>query len=929
MNPERLRQIEELYHSAYERIPDQREAFLNAACGNDAELLRDVWSLLAQDPLAGPMERPVLQVAADLLIDPPAVQWSPGTQLGPYEIVSRLGHGGMGEVFKARDARLGRDVAIKTAHEEFSGRFQREVRAISALNHPNICTLYDIGPNYLVMELVEGADLAGPVPIDTAIGYARQIVAGLEAAHEKGIIHRDLKPANIKVTPEGAVKILDFGLAKAIEITAAGQDTAPTFSMTEKGMILGTAAYMSPEQARGESVDKRADIWAFGVILYELLTGKMLFGGSTNVSDALAAVLTREPDFSALPQGTPPRVRRVLEHCLRKDPKQRLRDIGDARVLLDELAAEPVVEHRRHNARIGWLLAGVFAGLLAGFAAFHYRTAPAPAAVTRFEVPPPEGTTWGPLDFPAISPDGSRIVFGATKRDGTRSLWMRTMDSVNTLAIPGTESNSNSVGPGAWSPDGRAIAYVSDNRVRRLEIGVGSTQILASAPAFGRPAWSPAGIILFTGNESPYQLYQVPASGGDVKPATGSGTEEDFPSFLPDGRRFLYSRRTGTDTALYTGNLGSKEGERLAAGTSGTFVPPNWLLYLRGSTLVAQPFEPGKHSLSGGPIPIAEQVATIAFDGGGFSVSQSGVLAYRRTLPVEGSVLTWYDRQGKRLAAVGEPAFYTNPALSPDGKRLAVGRSDSATNTRDIWVLDLARGGSSRFTFDKADDMNPLWSPDGSRIAFSSVRKGRDRRDIYWKSADGAGADELLLDSAGSKSLEDWSPDGKLLLFNLNNEMHAETHALPISGDRKPYPVLKAPFTQTHGRFSPDGRWIAYSSNESGRLEVFVQNFPPAGVKWQISTGGGDEPSWRRDGKEIYFTSGTKLKAVDVKAVGSSFEAGIPKDLFEVPTIVDVPRRNRYVATADGQRFLFVTTQRSFDTVPFIVVQNWQTALKH
>src|SRR5450759_1008576 len=324
MNPDRLRQIEELYHLAGERTPDDRETFLTEACANDAELLRDVLARLAQDPEAGPMERPVLQMAASLLSDSPATQWTPGTQVGPYQIVSRLGEGGMGEVFKAHDSRLGREVAIKTAHQEFSGRFQREVRAISALNHANICTLYDIGPNYLVMELVEGETLAGPVPIDTAIGYARQIAAGLEAAHESGIIHRDLKPANIKVTPEGVVKILDFGLAKAIETPAT--DTV-TVSMTEKGMILGTAAYMSQEQARGEPVDKRADIWAFGAILYELLTGKMLFGGSKNVSDVLAAVLTREPDFHTLPKGVPQRVRRLLEACLRKDPKQRLRDI--------------------------------------------------------------------------------------------------------------------------------------------------------------------------------------------------------------------------------------------------------------------------------------------------------------------------------------------------------------------------------------------------------------------------------------------------------------------------------------------------------------------------------------------------------------------------------------------------------------------------
>ncbi len=337
---------------------------------------------------------------------------------------------------------------------------------------------------------------------------------------------------------------------------------------------------------------------------------------------------------------------------------------------------------------------------------------------------------------------------------------------------------------------------------------------------------------------------------------------------------------------------------------------------------MAQSFDPDKQSLSGEPIPVADQVAIVGPNGGGFSVSRNGDLAYRRALPSAPNDLTWYDRQGKRIGTVGEQAFYSGPALSPDGKRLAVGRLDPATDTRDIWVLDLARGVSSRFTFDKGDDLNPVWSPDGSRIAFSSDRTGK--RDIYWKAASGAGADELLLASEGSKSLEDWSADGRLLLFNLNN---TEVHAVPVSGDRKPYPVLKAPFTQAHVRLSPDGRWIAYSSTESGRLEVFVQNFPPAGGKWQISNSGGTEPSWRGDGKELYFLSGTKLQAVDVKAAGSSFEAGIPRDLFEVPEAT-AGRRNNYVATADGQRFLFVTTPKRIDTIPFVVVHNWQTALK-
>jgi len=858
---------------------------------------------------------------------------STGDKLGPYEILAPIGAGGMGEVYRARDTRLERVVAIKVSRTEFSDRFEREARAISSLNHPHICQLYDVGPNYLVMEYLEGTPLKGPLPVDQALKYAAQICDALDAAHKKNIIHRDLKPTNILITKQG-IKLLDFGLAKVGPVVRADEGTM-TMALTGKGQILGTLLYMSPEQVNGQEADSRSDIFSFGLVLYEMLTGKQAFAASTPAS-LIAAILERPaPSVAEVAPGT---LDRVLKRCLEKDPENRWQSARDLKAELEWMlesglnAAPPALEQRRRTARLGWLLAGVFAALLAAaaFGLVHGRTAAAPAAAIRFEVPLPEGTSWTPAGFPAVSPDGSRILFSAVKRDGTISLWIRPMDSVNAQAIPGTESELLS-GAG-WSPDGRSIVYAAEGKLRRLEIDGGSPRILGSATSV--PAWSAAGVILFTGGEAPFRLYQIPASGGEAKVATSSANPQFDPSFLPDGRRFLYFVPgggtggglfvSGAPVGLYAGSLDSKEVERLTDGSSGVFAPPNWLLYVRGSTLVAQSFDPAKHSLSGDPFPIAERVR-VNGGHGGFSVSQNGVLAYRRALPPSPDELIWYDRQGKRLGTVGEPASYSNPALSPDGKRLAIGRIDPATNTRDIWVLDLTRGVSSRYTFDKADDTNPVWSPDGSRIAFSSDRKGA--RDIYWKAAGGAGADEPVLATAGeAKSVEDWSADGKLLLFNVGTRA---IFALPLSGDRKPYPVLKASFAQSQGRLSPDGHWIAYVSAESGRQEVFVQNFPPAGGKWQISTGGGSEPSWRRDGKELYFMNDTKLEAVDVKEAGSSLEAGIPKELFDAPVDAGAARRNHYVATADGQRFLFVTATKSTDAAPFIVVQNWQAALKH
>lgn len=576
----------------------------------------------------------------------------------------------MGEVWKARDTRLDRIVAIKTSAEKFSDRFEREARAIAALNHPNICQVYDVGPDYIVMEYVEGKEIKGPLPLDLALKAAIQLAGALEAAHRKSITHRDLKPANILTTKSG-IKVLDFGLAKFEVLKPKPNEATETKALTEEGAIVGTLQYMAPEQLQGKPTDARSDIFSFGCVLYEIVTGKRAFRGdnqATLIATLIAAIMDRDPEPLAVNQ---PALDRIVKTCLAKDPDDRWQSASDLKrelawVLEGGVDADlpaPLVERRRSGERLGWLLSGVLAALLAAFAIFYYRNASAPVAVVRFEIPPPEGTSWGQLDFPVLSPDGSRIMFGATKPDGSRSLWVRSMDSVKVQPIPGTESGN--VSAGAWSPDGRAIAYTTDNTLRRVEMMGGSSQILTSAPVGVMPAWSQAGIILFSLRQPPTRLYQIPASGGDSKRAVASGDSQFCPSFLPDGRHFLFGVYTQSNSGLHIGSLDSKEEKLIAAGSSGLFVPPSWLLNVRGSNLMVQSFDPARQALSGDPIPIADQVAVVGPNGGGFSVSRN-VLAYRRSPPPAANDLTWYDRSGKRLGTVGERAVYTSPALSPD-----------------------------------------------------------------------------------------------------------------------------------------------------------------------------------------------------------------------------------------------------------------------
>jgi eukaryotic-like serine/threonine-protein kinase len=884
---------------------------------------------------------------------------TPGSQIAHYRITAKLGEGGMGAVYRATDTKLNRDVAIKVLPPAFAEdaarmqRFEREAQVLASLNHPNIAAIYGIEENAIVMELVAGEDLKGPLPVGTVIDYARQIAAGLEAAHEKGIVHRDLKPANIKVTPDGVVKLLDFGLAKAREESASASSAAtptmsPTLSlaMTQAGMILGTAAYMAPEQARGKPVDRRADIWAFGVILYELLTGAMLFGGGETVSDSLAAVLTREPDYAALPKDTPPRLRKLIERCLRKDPKQRLRDSGDARLLLDEAepaAAAPMV---RSNSRLWMAAAAVLMLALAALATIHFRETVPQAPVVRFQVPSPDGAAF-PRGEMALSSDGRKLVFIASAAGGgaTQSiLWIRSFDSLETRPLAGTESG---IFP-FWSPDGRFVAFTSGGKLKKVDVSGGPPQTLCSVPG-NLPSggfWHADGTIYFGGGRQ--GIMRVAESGGNAAPVitpdrAGGEAVHSYPYLLPDGKHLLtlISFETIDKDGVFLISLDGKERKRLvSASRSFDFAPPRGdqasghLLFVRQDTLMDQPLNPRTYEPAGEPFPVVEHIGFSRYTSF-FTVSPSGALAYQTRATGGFRQLTWFDRTGK-AEPMGSAAEYAAVALSRDGTRAAVTQTDAQSANTDLWLFDLVRGIPTRFTFDEAEEGDPVWSPDGRTVAFSSRRDGV--AGLYVKDSTGAAKEERLQKVEEIERPTDWSADGRYLMFSRGARTALKLWVLADPLDpakRKAEVYLDTPYSTSEGQFAPVSagppRWVAYASDESRQgHEIFVQSFPAGAGKFQISTGGGTQPRWRRDGKELfYMATDGKMMAVDVKT-SPRFEAGIPHALFESHMSNPVAQTvYRYDVAPDGKRFLLnMQKQNNPGAEAITVVLNWQAGVK-
>ena len=893
--------IERLYHAAIERSPAERHAFLEKTCGGDEALRSEIESLLR---FAGAAETFIEQSAAAMMAaaDPGTAESSSddgliGQHIGDYRVISRLGSGGMGEVYRAHDSRLGRDVAIKVLPTNLARdperlwRLEREARLLASLNHPNIGAIYGLegaaAAPALILELVEGPTLADVIAragrgmrIDDALPIARQIADALEAAHEKGVVHRDLKPANVKIARDGTVKVLDFGVAKALADDRAPQhddDDPVTGSATRHGVVVGTPSYMSPEQARGEAVDKRADIWAFGCVLFEMLTGRPIFDGATT-SDTLAAVLERDPEWQALPESTPAGVRRLLARCLERSPKRRLRDIGDARLELEEPGNPPIVAPRTNRRRaMVWMLAG--AGALVVSAIMWGRPPEIPQRV-EFGLVAPIGHVL--VDVPVPSPDGSRILLLARASSGETSLWVRAIESSSLQRIPGTEDAARPF----WSSDGQSVGFAADGMLKRTTLEGNALQHITDLdPTILGASWSRDDIIVFApSNKTP--LYRVMAGGTGRAPLTALNLDRRenshrWPHFLPDGRRFIFTARSDLpeNTGIYVASLDSPKNPKwlMAAQSKAAYLPSGHILYVRDNTLFAQAFDEKAAELSGEPVAVAGAVINDPSSAEGmFAVSSDGrVLSYSVS---RGHRLAWFDRSGRETPIAGPRGEFSQIQLSPDGSRVAVVMPDRQSGNRDIWLITLADGGITRLTSHPTNDWFPVWSPDGTEMIFASDRDGRVS--FYRTSTTGASGEVrvYLAPSTGSIFPTDWSGDGGTLAFH--SYPRGDISLLPLSGNAMPTAVVESPFTDWVAALSPDGRWVAYVSDESDSEQVYVKPTRAAG-KHRVSVNGGIQARWRQAGGELFFLGpANELMSVTVGS-GPSLRMSPPVRLFE------------------------------------------------
>ena len=934
-------QVSDLYRRALACPPAQREGFLRQACGHDEALREEVESLLRFEADSERfLERPAAAFVG-VVLDQNAGMIGRG--FGPYILTSRIGAGGMGEVYRARDTKLGRDVAMKILPPHFMddaerrARFAREARLLATLNHPHIGAIYGLeeadGVTGLVLELVEGETLAdrltrGALKLADAVTIARQIADALSAAHDKGIVHRDLKPSNVVIQSDGSdlhVKVLDFGLAKSVAPSDVDDLTLRrSLAGTEDGRILGTPAYMSPEQARGQSVDKRTDIWAFGCVLFEMLSGQLTFHGQT-VTDTLARILEREPDWSVLPRETPRAVRRLLERSLRKDPQKRLRDIADAAIEIDEAAltglptADEIVSiHMRRRRRLTWIAAGSVLVTAAIVIAAVSSSPPVDSARSRyveFSVEPPPGAEFTPQYVRvAVSPDGAQIAFTAFGRNRS-ILLVRPLATSESKAIPATDGARLPF----WSPDSREIGFFANGRLKTVPVEGGTPFDVCDAEVTldsrqGGATWSSNDVIVFAGDIGP--LRKVSARGGPVTMVTAlqSGdVAHQWPFFLPDDQRFLYfAQRQSGAHEVRVGSLGSPETRSLGPFESSAIYASGHLLFLRGGRLVARRFDVSALRMHEDQFVIAEpELPGATGTQAVFSASGSGVLAYL-SRGMRETQLTWLDRNGRPLGTVGQPGRFTNLDLSPDEKRVAVSLRDNGNN--DIWIVDLSRNGDRfRLTDDPGQDFDPSWSSDGRWIAFHSTRVGT--RSLFKRAIDGR-EDELLFKAeTSSVSAPDWSPDGSFILAPYLGDLWQ----FPTGASEQPSVFSPTAFRELQNELSRDGQWVAFSSDQSGSVEIYIRHYPSGAGPYKVSLQGGTAPRWRADGKEVYFLS------PDMSMMSARISSGKPTSIPERLFQTTLSRRDQkpYVVSKDGQRFLMPVADDSARATSLTVVLDW------
>jgi len=880
---------------------------------------------------------------------------NPGTKLGPYEIVAPLGAGGMGEVYRAKDTRLGRDVAIKILPKEMSAdaarkqRFEREAKTISGLNHPNICVLYDVGSqdgvDYLVMECVEGETLAkrlekGPLPLEQVLKYGAQIADALDKAHRAGIVHRDLKPGNIMLTATGA-KLLDFGLAKpaalasGMTLTSAPAQSTP---VTQEGMIVGTFHYMSPEQVEGKELDGRSDIFSLGAVLYEMLTGIRAFEGKSQLSVA-SAILEKEPEpISNAKPMTPATLDHAIKKCLAKHPDERWQSASDLASELkwigesgsQAVGAAPRRESGKTKERIAWRVACVAVLALIAVVVWWRNSTPQTQLMHFYASMP------FPARDVALSPNGHTVAVIAYEESGREivgarnGIWIYELGSQGGRNLDATEGASYPF----WSPDGRSLGFFADGKLKKLELSGGRAQIICDAPSARGGTWNKDGVILFTPDAAAgIGLYRVPASGGTATPVSKLDTNRGelshrWPMFLPDGTHYLYmaanfAGRKDVD-AIFVGSLDSNEKRFVVEATANAaYAAPGYLLFYRDRALLAQRFDLKRFALTGEPATILNDVefqpqvrrAVFGASEGGLVVAQTGS-------GVALSQLIWFDRKGKELGALGKPDVFGNVSLSPNGRSAAVSMTDIASQNTDIWTYDLQGDSAKRLTFDPSADSVPIWSPDASRLVFASNRQSFN--DLYVKNADGAQEEKSVLHDDIDKFPNDWSRDGKYILYTRHTDLWFEN--LPKLEKSL---FLKAPSLLRNGQFSPDSKWVAYASNETGKWEIYVTSFPEPRGKWQISVGGGEQPRWRSDGRELFYLSpDSKVMAVPV-TTGANFEARTPTALFQAAPRQPIPIYDLFVydVSRDGQRFLINTQVKQAESAPMSIVLNWTAKL--